>query len=107
MVITRKGLHENRNKWWMNTCVMCRYLLENLNGDRTPDESLAAHPKAFLGCSISGCKAISVAEKEKGCVYLSTSYYNKSVCGNVIAMCVTFDVWGDDLVNGLCEMLVL
>lgn len=52
-------------------CHVYRYLLENLNGDRTPDESLAAHPKAFLGCSISGCKAISVAEKVKGCVYLS------------------------------------
>lgn len=26
-------------------------LLEKLKGERTPDESLAAQPKAFLGCS--------------------------------------------------------
>lgn len=29
------------------------YLLEKLKGERTPDESLAAHPNAFLGCSCS------------------------------------------------------
>ncbi|GER47119.1 DNA gyrase subunit B [Striga asiatica] len=28
-------------------------LLENLKGEKTPDVSLAAHPKAFTGCSVS------------------------------------------------------
>jgi hypothetical protein len=35
------------------------YLLENLKGERTPEVSLAAHPKAFFGCSCSGDFAIS------------------------------------------------
>jgi hypothetical protein len=34
------------------------YLLENLKGERSPEESLAAHPKAFSGCSCSGNFAI-------------------------------------------------
>jgi hypothetical protein len=34
------------------------YLLENLKGERTPEVSLAAHPKAFFGCSCSGNFAI-------------------------------------------------
>jgi hypothetical protein len=37
---------------------MIEYLLENLKGERSPKESLAAHPKAFLGCSCSGDFAI-------------------------------------------------
>ena len=36
-------------------------LLENLNGERTPDGSLAAHPKALVGCSSSGDFAISLS----------------------------------------------
>jgi len=35
-------------------------LLEKKNGERRPDVSLAAHPKAFLGCSISYSTAISI-----------------------------------------------
>jgi hypothetical protein len=35
------------------------YLLENLKGERNPEVSLAAHPKAFFGCSCSGDFAIS------------------------------------------------
>jgi hypothetical protein len=35
-----------------------KYLLENLKGERSPEESLAAHPNAFLGCSCSGGFAI-------------------------------------------------
>lgn len=30
------------------------YLLEKLKGERVPDWSMAAHPKAFTGCSFSG-----------------------------------------------------
>jgi len=33
-------------------------LLENLKGENIPEESLAAQPKAFLGCSTSGDFAI-------------------------------------------------
>jgi hypothetical protein len=31
-----------------------------LKGERRPEESLAAHPKAFFGCSSSSCVAISI-----------------------------------------------
>jgi hypothetical protein len=40
-------------------------LLENLKGERTPDVSLAAHPKACLGCSVSGCEAIDFNCRER------------------------------------------
>ncbi len=33
-------------------------LLEKVKGERTPDVSLAAQPKALFGCSNSGCVAI-------------------------------------------------
>ena len=39
-----------RRSWTMRE----EYLLENLKGERTPDWSLAAHPKACFGCSSSG-----------------------------------------------------
>ena len=35
-------------------------LLEKLKGEKIPDGSLAAHPKAFLGCSNSASTAISI-----------------------------------------------
>jgi hypothetical protein len=39
-------------------------LLEKLKGDRRPEGSLAAKPKALLGCSNSGCVvAISIVTK--------------------------------------------
>jgi len=37
------------------------YLLENLKGERCPVVSLAAHPKAFTGCSFSVDIAISLS----------------------------------------------
>ena len=36
----------------------CEDLLENLKGERTPDVSVAAHPKALVGCSCSADFAI-------------------------------------------------
>lgn len=36
------------------------YLLEKWNGERIPEVSLAAQPKAFCGCSSSGDFAIIV-----------------------------------------------
>jgi hypothetical protein len=42
----------------MNESKEKEYLLENLKGERSPEESLAAHPKAFSGCSCSGDFAI-------------------------------------------------
>jgi len=38
-------------------------LLEKVKGERTPDVSLAAQPKALFGCSNSGCVAISMRPK--------------------------------------------
>lgn len=38
------------------------YLLENLNGEKTAEESRAAHPKAGTGCSVSGDFAIGESE---------------------------------------------
>jgi hypothetical protein len=52
-------LKENVVKQSMND------LLENLKGERTPDVSLAAHPKACLGCSVSGCEAIDFNCRER------------------------------------------
>lgn len=39
------------------------YLLEKLKGERCPEWSLAAHPKAFTGCSSSGDLAIPERER--------------------------------------------
>ena len=41
-----------------------RNLLENLKGKRTPDWSLAANPKASLGCSSSGNLASIFVNKD-------------------------------------------
>lgn len=41
------------------------HLLENLKGEKNPDVSLAAHPKVFTGCSVSGDFAILEAISEK------------------------------------------
>jgi hypothetical protein len=38
-------------------------LLKKLKGERTPEESLAAQPKAFIGCS--GCVAILIVTKKE------------------------------------------
>jgi len=54
-----KGIYsyrKGRDEWRV-------HLLEKLNGERSPDESRAAQPKTFFGCSISGCDdAILVAK---------------------------------------------
>lgn len=44
-----------------NICIYI-YLLENLNGEKTAEESRAAHPKAGTGCSVSGDFAIGESE---------------------------------------------
>ena len=41
------------------------YLRENLKGERTPDVSLAAHPKVLTGCCSSGdFPAAAILERE-------------------------------------------
>ena len=62
------------------------YLLEKLKGERTPDVSLAAHPKIFTGCSVSGDFAIylfrerenEILEREKEI----SERENNRKCGN-------------------------
>lgn len=68
---------KNMNR--VNEEIMMCDLLENLKGERTPDESLAAHPKAFLGCSASGCKAISIAMKDKKMLMLWKIQYRQVI----------------------------
>ena len=71
-VYKKQKLFNEKEKW--------EYLLENLKGERTPDVSWAAHPKAFLGCSNSACPAIIVC---------STSLKKKQK-----RMCCIFEVEG-------------
>lgn len=56
------------------------YLLENLKGERWPDLSVAAQPKAFTGCSVSGDFAIFM-----WCT-------NNSDVRNVIFMAVAYEL---------------
>lgn len=40
------------------------YLLENLNGERRPELSRAAHPNALTGCWVSADFSITTTKKE-------------------------------------------
>lgn len=55
--------------------LIINYLLEKLNGERWPEQSRAAHPKAFIGCSSSGDFDISMRELQYQCFKC-----DKSIC---------------------------
>jgi hypothetical protein len=57
--------------WSNTTTIEKEYLMENLKGERTLEESLVAHPNAFLECSSFSDFAI---EKSN---YETNNYSNK------------------------------